>query len=185
LALIDDHLPACDVHETHSTRVAAAPAATIEAADELTLREVPLVVALMAVRGIPKLLTERRVPGLGDRVSTQLEQAGFTRVAHSEDEFVFGVVGRFWEPTSGIAPLPAAGLQAFTEPGAARAVMNMRVEPDGDGCVLSTETRVQATDEGGRRSFLRYWRIIRPGSALIRVVWLRAIRRRAERGPRA
>jgi hypothetical protein len=27
----------------------------------------------------------------------------------------------------------------------------------------------------------RYWRVIHPGSALIRIAWLRAIRRRAER----
>ena len=32
-----------------------------------------------------------------------------------------------------------------------------------------------------RRSFRRYWRVIYPGSAAIRLAWLRAIRRRAER----
>jgi hypothetical protein len=47
--------------------------------------------------------------------------------------------------------------------------------------MITTETRVAATDDGARRSFKRYWRLIAPGSALIRVVWLRAIRRRAER----
>lgn len=31
------------------------------------------------------------------------------------------------------------------------------------------------------RSFRRYWRLIYPGSAAIRMAWLRAIRRRAER----
>ncbi len=44
------------------------------------------------------------------------------------------------------------------------------------------ETRVHATDDPTKRKFAAYWRTIYPGSALIRVMWLRAIRRRAESG---
>ena len=44
------------------------------------------------------------------------------------------------------------------------------------------ETRVHATDAPTKRKFAAYWRTIYPGSALIRVMWLRAIRRRAESG---
>jgi hypothetical protein len=47
--------------------------------------------------------------------------------------------------------------------------------------VLTTETRVYATDAATRKRFALYWRVIYPGSALIRVMWLRAIRNRAER----
>jgi hypothetical protein len=62
-----------------------------------------------------------------------------------------------------------------------RAVMNFRVRPDGEGqSVLSTETRVFADSDRGRRAFAAYWRFIYPGSALIRIEWLRAIQRRAE-----
>ena len=60
--------------------------------------------------------------------------------------------------------------------------MDFHVQPTPGGCLLSTETRIKATDGDARRSFGRYWRIIHPGSALIRRVWLRAVRRRAERG---
>jgi len=48
--------------------------------------------------------------------------------------------------------------------------------------LLSTETRVYANDAASRRRFAVYWRLIYPGSALIRRMWLRAIARRAERG---
>jgi len=59
--------------------------------------------------------------------------------------------------------------------------MNFLVEPDGrGGSLLSTETRVFATDAVARRRFAVYWRVIYPGSALIRRMWLRAIRLRAE-----
>lgn len=46
--------------------------------------------------------------------------------------------------------------------------------------VLETETRIQATDPASRRRFARYWRLIRPGSGLIRRSWLRAAKRRSE-----
>jgi hypothetical protein len=40
---------------------------------------------------------------------------------------------------------------------------------------------VFATDPASCRRFAVYWRVIYPGSALIRRMWLRAIRLRAER----
>jgi hypothetical protein len=49
-----------------------------------------------------------------------------------------------------------------------------------DGETLATETRVWAADPSSRRRFRRYWLVIRPCSGLIRRVWLRAIKRRAE-----
>jgi hypothetical protein len=45
--------------------------------------------------------------------------------------------------------------------------------------VLATETRVAALDDAARRSFARYWRLIRPFSGLIRRRWLLAGARRA------
>jgi hypothetical protein len=49
-----------------------------------------------------------------------------------------------------------------------------------DGETLSTETRVWAADPPARRRFRLYWLAIRPFSGLIRRLWLRAIKRRAE-----
>jgi hypothetical protein len=58
------------------------------------------------------------------------------------------------------------------------AVMNFRL----DGARLTTETRVFAQTDKARRAFAVYWRAIRPGSGIIRVSWLEAIKRRAESG---
>ena len=61
--------------------------------------------------------------------------------------------------------------------------MNFRVVPDGaGGSLVTTKTRVLATDPRAARRFAVYWRIIQPGSALIRRRWLRAIAARAEGG---
>lgn len=58
--------------------------------------------------------------------------------------------------------------------------MNFLVTPDGPGrSVVSTETRVFANSPSARRRFAAYWRVIYPGSAIIRRMWLRAIERRA------
>ena len=59
---------------------------------------------------------------------------------------------------------------------AASALMDLRIE---DG-TLSTETRVHIPDPAARRKFRRYWRAIRPFSGLIRILVLRAAKRRAE-----
>ena len=66
-------------------------------------------------------------------------------------------------------------------PGFAKAAMNFAIEPDRvGGSELTTETRVYATDSGAARRFAAYWRVIYPGSSLIRYMWLRAIGRKAE-----
>jgi hypothetical protein len=56
-----------------------------------------------------------------------------------------------------------------------KAVIDFRV----GAASLSTETRVHVADPVARRSFRRYWFVIRPFSGLIRILFLRAARRRA------
>ena len=66
-------------------------------------------------------------------------------------------------------------------PGFARAVMNFRVIPEPDGWTrVTTETRVHAPDRETQRRFARYWRVIYPGSWIIRWSWLRAVESRIE-----
>jgi hypothetical protein len=65
--------------------------------------------------------------------------------------------------------------------GVALATMNFLVTPDErGGSIVSTETRVYANDPSALRRFAAYWRVIHPGSDMIRRMWLRAIKRRAE-----
>jgi hypothetical protein len=50
---------------------------------------------------------------------------------------------------------------------------------DGEGSLLSTETRVHAPTRRTRRRFRLYWLVVGPFSALIRRRWLRAAARAA------
>ena len=172
---LDEFLPQFDFNEAHSTLVAASPERTLAAARELTPRHVPLMAALTALR---RLTLNRST----DPIVDQMLRSGFVLLADRPEELVLGVAGRFWTPSGGIARIGAGEFAGFRAPNHARAVIDFHVQPAPGGCLLSTETRIQATDEQARRSFGRYWRIVRPGSALIRRVWLRAARRRAERG---
>jgi hypothetical protein len=77
-------------------------------------------------------------------------------------------------------PLTPAIFHKALPPGYSLAAMNTLVTPDGSGgSRVSTETRVFANSAAERRRFAIYWRLIYPGSALIRRMMLRAIERRA------
>jgi hypothetical protein len=131
----------------------------------------------MLLRTGPRALRLSR----GRTILSHFERAGFFPLRAGPDGLVYGVVGRFWTPSGGVRRIDASEFAAFGEPGWAKGAFSFELEPRGDGTLLTTETRVLATDEAARGSFKRYWRVIHPGSAAIRLAWLRAIRRRAER----
>jgi hypothetical protein len=177
--MLDEFLPLYDVNEVHSISTTAPPAAVMEAIRGLTPAEVPVLVALMAIRSVPALLRRRRLPVRGPLLAG-FRKSGFVQLRETPAELVLGGVGRFWQPSGGLRRIEAADFAGFAEPGFAKTAFNFHVERIGELTVLRTETRIATTDERARRSFARYWRLIHPGSALIRLAWLRAIRRRAE-----
>jgi hypothetical protein len=183
---LDEFLPDYDVNEVHSTRVAAPPEAVLAAVRAVTSREIPLLVLLMALRRLPAAMRRRRSSparrALDAPLLDQFRRGGFLVLADGSDELVVAVVGRFWTADGGIHRLAPAEFAAFDEPGFAKAVVNFHASAVPGGSLLTTETRIKATDEAARRSFRRYWRLVMPGSAAIRRAWLRAIRKRAERG---
>jgi hypothetical protein len=178
--MLDEFLPLYDVNEVHSITTGAAPADVMEAIRDLTPQEVPLLVGLMAIRSLPALLLRRRLALRGPLLDA-FRRAGFVALREAPDELVLGGVGRFWQPSGGLRRIEAADFRDFGEPGWAKSAFNFEVERVGERTRVRTETRVATTDARARRSFGRYWRVIHPGSALIRMAWLRAIRRRAER----
>jgi hypothetical protein len=106
-------------------------------------------------------------------------QGGFVSLADDfPKELVVGTVVAAPPGTRGT--LTPQVFQQALPPGFALATMNFVVTPDGPSASLvSTETRVFANNPSARRRFAAYWRLIYPGSAIIRRSWLRAIERRA------
>jgi hypothetical protein len=70
----------------------------------------------------------------------------------------------------GLAPprLDGAALRAWSDPGWIKVAMEFRLELIPAGTLLSTETRILATDPSSRRFFAAYWFLIRASSAAIR-----------------
>jgi hypothetical protein len=69
----------------------------------------------------------------------------------------------------------------YREPGAIKMAFDFNVEDAGGGwSTISTQTRVLALDDATRRGMGRYWRLIVPGSGMLRLQWLQGIKKRAE-----
>jgi len=183
--LLEQLMPVAEHYEVHDLWLDADPERVYRALAETTGREVRMLGPLMALRRLPAYLAGRATRADRDvPIFESLERGGFVRLAEDPGrEIVFGVVGRFWKLTRN-APLEAVrdrqSFTSFAEPGYARATMSFLVRAEGRGSRLVTETRIRTTDPAAARSFRRYWRLVRPGSGLIRRSWLAAVRRRCE-----
>ncbi len=166
---LDEVLPRHDWNEVHAIELAATPEAAVAALLASPVAPGTLVRALFRLRGL--------------RADRTIEEAmagmGFAVLRRTADEIVLGAAGRPWPPRGAI------GAIADARSGDVRLAVDVRATESGPNrCLLSTETRVEATDPASRLAFGRYWRIVGPFSGLVRRRWLRAARERAERvGP--
>jgi len=179
---LDEYMPAYQFSEVHRIRVNASPARVYRAIKEVTADDIRFFRVLTAIRRFGRrgpesiLNAPERLPILDVATRT-------TFVTLADDparEIVVGTVVMAPPNTLAGPPRTPEAYRAVTGPGFALATMNFLIVPnDSESTILSTETRVHATDGAAQRRFARYWRLIYPGSALIRRSWLRAIRRRA------
>ena len=184
---MDELMPAWDQREVHEASIAAPPAEVDAALRGLAIADMPVVRMMFALRALPGRLGRGglRLPSPARPFLDAAREMGFVVLADEPGrEMVLGAVGRFWRVRGAdFAPISGAeDFVAFTDPGWARSAMDFVLEPAAGGTRVVTETRVQATDESARRAMRRYWRVIGPGSALIRRLMLAAVRRRAEKG---
>jgi hypothetical protein len=187
--LLDKYLPVYDFNEVHAVTIQAAPEKAFAALKELKPVELsPLVYWLLSIRELPARLTGRSSPQKwGDQpFLEQLFEGGFVPLEEAPSrEIVFGLIGQFWELTGGKSPSIASPQEflAFEQPEYAKVAANLAVTDLGNGTVrCTTETRIHATHPETLKKFAFYWRLISLGSGFIRVLWLRAIKRKAERG---
>lgn len=71
--------------------------------------------------------------------------------------------------------------EAFNDPGYVKVAVNFRfIRKSDDQTILTTETRNNGITLKDSHVFGIYWRIIYPGSAIIRRVWLDTIKKKAQ-----
>lgn len=171
--LLDRFIPHGDFAERHEIGVDATPEAAWQAVRHVDLGEDPIIRALLMLRGMRP--TKRMT--LDDA-----SHFGFVMLGEEPGaEIVVGVVGKFWRPTGNVHRISAEQFTRFDEPRFAKAAWNFRVVARGARCIVLTHTRIVCTDADARRSFRRYWLLIRPFSGLIRRRALYRIKRDAER----
>lgn len=180
--LIDRFLPRYDVRSRHEMLVEAPPDVTYRAARALDLSASVPVRLLLGLRALPRVLTGGGGPPVQGAITFEtFTDAGFVVLGEDPDEeFVIGVVGRFWRANSGIRPIEAEQFTQFDRPGYAKTAMNLRVWPRDGISLVTTETRILCTDASARRKFKAYWTLIGRFSGFIRGEMLRALKRAAE-----
>jgi hypothetical protein len=180
---LDDWMPQWQVGERHVLKVAAPPAKVFAAIHEVRADEILLFRTLTAIRrcggdGPESILNAPEEKPLLD-VATQ------TTFLLLEDEapreLVVGTVIAAPRRTRESGRLEPDLFRKTLPPGVVLATMNFLVTPAEDGgSTVTTETRVHTNSPAALRRFGIYWRLIHPGSDLIRRMWLRAIALRAE-----
>lgn len=181
---LDEILPRYHFSEHHERHIAATPAQVWRALHEVTASDIRFFRTLTAIRRLGRpgpediLNAPAHRPILDVALSTS-----FVRLAsETHREIVVGTT--VIAPGGAAAPRTPDEFRTLTALGFAVAAMNFRVESrPGGGSLLTTDTRVFATDPRTRDRFARYWSLIYPGSALIRRQWLAAVDRRS-RGDR-
>lgn len=185
--LLDSFMPLYHFNEVHSIRIDAPPDRIFRAIKALTLPEIRLAHMLFWIRALPARLRGPRAarPLRTKPILEVAADSNFLLLAEETNrELVLGTIGQFWRLEGG-ASVRISNPQeflAFDRPEYAKATLNFSLEEQVAGQYrLRTETRIHVPDPQARRRFAAYWRVIYPGSALLRRMWLRAIRRRAER----
>src|SRR6267378_3559322 len=171
---LDQFAPVYQFSEFHSIRISASKEQVYRALKLVTAEEIVFFRTLTWLRrfGHPGPESILNPPPHVPLLDVATKTSFLVLADEPDSEIVLGTLvaaPRGWRP------------RGKPTPGFAPAAMNFRIEDAGPAaCTLTTETRVYATDASTRRRFALYWRVIYPGSALIRRMWLRAIAHRAE-----
>ena len=181
--VLDDIMPEYQFVERHSAHVHARPEQAMQAVRQSTFGDMKSLVTLLKIRGAA---LRTPVHDNGDFSLDKLVLDAFTASGYlsdgSEHEIVMFGAGN----VRAIRRPEVHTLQEFTdyrEQGAAKMAFNFHVEEAGEGwSTISTETRMVVQADFSRGPAI-YWRLIVPGSGLLRRQWLDGIKRRAESVP--
>lgn len=157
---LDKYVPVYQFHEFHSVLIHASQEQVYAAIHQVTPAEIRYYNTLMRIRGLR--------PGLSTRpILTTFTSGMFKMLADDPNcEILFGREGQ---------PVRNHRDEFI------KIAMNFRMRvADPVHTLLTSETRVYTEGWQTVHGFAAYWRMIYPGSSLIRRMWLRAIQIRAE-----
>lgn len=181
---LDDWMPRWQMRERHIIPIAAPPERVFAAMHAVRADDILLFRTLIAIRRCGQTGPESIMNAPEQKpILDVATQTTFVLLAEEPPrELVVGTVVAAPPRARAAGRLTPELFREQLPAGVALATMNFLVTPAGPGAsTISTETRVYAEDEAAIRRFAIYWRLIHPGSDIIRRMWLRAIKERAEK----
>jgi hypothetical protein len=179
-SLLDRLIPAPRLLEVDHVDLAVVPERVWDRIRHQDLAQSPLVQAFFELRAIPERFSGKHQPTSLklDELRSTPQAPGFSLLLEEPGhEFAVGAIGKVWHPVIEFRHVAgAAAFMEFSEPDEVKVAWSIRALPLGDhGCRVEVEVRVDATDDQAWRKFERYFRLIGPGSHLIRRVLLRSL----------
>ena len=180
---LDEWMPTWQFDEQHTIHVEAPPKKVFAAIREVRADEIFLFRTLIAIRrcGRPGPESIMNAPEEKPLLDVATQTTFIYLADEPPRELVVGTVVAAPAKARASGKLTPEIFRKTLPPGVVLATMNFLVTPDDrGGSTISSVTRVYANSPSIVRRFAIYWRIIHPGSDIIRRTWLRAIKRRAE-----
>ncbi len=185
---IDSLLPDFAFNEFHEVRINASIEKIKQVLQVTGVKDIPAAHLLMKIRGI----ADEDV-NLSDRASNNIVSSDtvstpdFNFFIVAPDEWITVMILKSVIITNNAnkpAPPEISTLEqfiAFNKPGYVKVAVNFHFISTGNNeTILTTETRNNGITLKDNRVFGYYWRIIYPGSAIIRRIWLDTIRKKAQ-----
>lgn len=177
--VLDEIMPEYQFFEWHSLRVHAHPEQVMQAVRQSTFGDMKSLATLLRIRAAGLRTRDTGFFSPDKRVLDLFVASGYVLGGGEQEVVICGGAD-----VRARRPLKVQTLQQcadYREPETVKMAYAFRVEDAGGGwSILSTETRVLALGDSTRRGMGRYWRLIVPGSGLLRRQWLEGIRKRAE-----
>jgi len=178
---LDDIMPEYQFFERHSARIHARPEQVMQAIRQSTFGDMKSLVTLLKIRRAA-LRTPSHDTGVfsqNKRILDAFSESGYLFGGSEHEIVMFVAVNVREKRRSEVRTLRE--FADYREQGAVKMAYDFNVEDAGRGwSTITTETRVLALDDITRRGGGHYWRLIVPGSGLLRRQWLDGIKRRAE-----
>lgn len=182
---LDEIMPEYLFSERHAARIHARPEQVMQAVRESTVADLKSLVTLLKIRGAILRAPFRDIRDLQQkRLLDTFSESRYILAGNEREIAMFGP----WNARANRRPEVDTVQQFmdYREPGGVKMGFDFIVEDAGGGwSKITAETRVLALGDETRRGLGRYWRLIVPGSGLLRLQWLEGIKRRAESMPNA
>lgn len=185
--ILDSLLPDFSFNEYHEVSIQASPEKIKQVLQVIGVKDIPAARLLMKIRGI----ADEEVD-LSDRASNNsvgsdtISTPDFNFFVVAPDEWITVMILKSVIVSNNAnkpAPPEISTLEqfvSFNEPGYVKVAVNFRFNRITDKeTMLTTETRNNGITRKDNRTFGYYWRIIYPGSAIIRRVWLDTVKKKA------